>query len=118
LVILTTNLPENLDSAFERRLLFTLDFPLPDVPQREELWRRRLSRVARLAPDVDAGALAREFHLAGGNIRKAVRRALGRAFRREGGVGELRQKDLVEAAREQLATREPVVGFGRGAGAQ
>ena len=35
LAILTTNLKSSLDTAFQRRLRFTVNFPFPDVAQRE-----------------------------------------------------------------------------------
>ncbi|MEM8640061.1 MAG: ATP-binding protein [Cyanobacteria bacterium P01_G01_bin.54] len=40
LAILTTNFYSALDEAFLRRLRFTVKFPYPDAPQREEIWRR------------------------------------------------------------------------------
>jgi len=40
LAILTTNLRDSIDSAFERRLRFVLEFPFPDAMQREQIWRR------------------------------------------------------------------------------
>jgi hypothetical protein len=40
LAILTTNLKTALDPAFNRRLRFTINFPFPDVAQRELIWAR------------------------------------------------------------------------------
>ena len=39
LAILTTNMRQNLDSAFLRRLRFIVEFPRPDVAAREQIWR-------------------------------------------------------------------------------
>ena len=39
LTLLTTNLRQNLDAAFLRRLRFVVDFPRPDVKSREAIWR-------------------------------------------------------------------------------
>ena len=38
LAILTTNLKSALDTAFQRRLRFTVNFPFPDAAQREAIW--------------------------------------------------------------------------------
>ena len=40
LAILTTNLKTSIDQAFLRRLRFVVQFPFPDIAQREEIWKR------------------------------------------------------------------------------
>src|SRR5262249_12479790 len=40
LAILTTNLKSAMDTSFQRRLRFTVNFPFPDANQREAIWRR------------------------------------------------------------------------------
>lgn len=67
LAILTTNLRTSLDKAFLRRLRFAVEFPFPDVPSREEIWRRVFPAAAPL-DRVDFERLAR-VSFAGGNIR-------------------------------------------------
>src|SRR5438128_4423687 len=42
LAILTTNMRQNLDPAFLRRLRFVVDFPRPDVEARQKIWRQCL----------------------------------------------------------------------------
>ena len=42
LAILATNLRENMDEAFVRRLQFIVGFPFPDAEQREHLWALHL----------------------------------------------------------------------------
>src|SRR5205814_9732714 len=42
LAILTTNMRQNIDPAFLRRLRFILEFPRPDVAARETIWRQCL----------------------------------------------------------------------------
>jgi AAA+ superfamily predicted ATPase len=68
-VILATNLKKNLDEAFVRRLHTTIDFPFPEEPDRLRIWRKVFPADAPLGDDVDLGFLARQFKLAGGNIR-------------------------------------------------
>lgn len=70
--ILSTNLRQNLDDAFLRRLAFTVAFPFPDEPSRQRIWVAIWPNETLLAPDVDAEWLARRFMLSGGNIRNAA----------------------------------------------
>ncbi len=75
LCILTTNFDGSIDPAFKRRLAFRMIFPLPDVDERALLWHRMMPANAQLAEGVDYDELARDYELAGGNIRNAVLRA-------------------------------------------
>lgn len=68
-VILATNLRKNLDDAFVRRLHVAIDFPFPEEPDRHRIWCKVFPPEAPLADDVDLAFLARQFKLAGGNIR-------------------------------------------------
>ncbi len=69
IVILATNLSKNLDDAFARRMQYTVEFPFPDADSRERIWRGMFPDKAPLSQDIDFGFLARQFELAGGNIR-------------------------------------------------
>jgi hypothetical protein len=71
LAILATNRRKDLDEAFLRRLRFIVEFPLPDVEEREEIWRRVLPACVD-ASSLDLRFLARQFPLAGGHIRSVV----------------------------------------------
>lgn len=67
LAILTTNLKSSLDKAFQRRLQFTVNFPFPDVTQREAMWNR-VFPSATPTKGLDARKLA-QLNVTGGNIR-------------------------------------------------
>lgn len=75
LAILTTNLRQNLDSAFLRRLRFIVDFPRPDAEAREKIWRRCLPEAPHALNDADVRLLARRVDLTGGHIRQITLRA-------------------------------------------
>ena len=75
LAILTTNLKDNLDDAFLRRLRFIIDFPFPEAREREAIWRRALPREELLS-GVDPERLS-GLAVAGGSIRNI---ALNAAF--------------------------------------
>ena len=69
IVILATNLRKNIDEAFVRRLHFAVEFPFPDEEYRLQIWRKVFPEEAPLDRDADLGLLARQFKIAGGNIR-------------------------------------------------
>ena len=72
LAILATNLRQNLDEAFARRLTFTLNFPFPEEPERHRLWEQLWPPRAPRARDVDLAWFAHEYRLSGGHIRNTV----------------------------------------------
>jgi ATPase family associated with various cellular activities (AAA) len=98
-VILATNLARNIDPAFGRRLHFVIDFPLPDAALRERLWRAALPPRAPLAADLDTAFLARQFALAGGDIRVA---ALDAAFAAAADNEPIDMVRLLQAVGRQL----------------
>lgn len=71
LAILATNRRGDLDEAFLRRLRYVVEFPVPDVAERRQIWQRVIPAAVD-ASDLDFDFLARRFQLTGGNIRSAV----------------------------------------------
>jgi SpoVK/Ycf46/Vps4 family AAA+-type ATPase len=99
-VILATNQKRNLDDAFARRMHYVIEFPVPDARDRERLWRGVFPSGAPLEPDVDFGFLARQFTLAGGDIRNV---ALDAAFLAADAGGPIGMREIVRAlARQQV----------------
>lgn len=97
LAVLATNLRHNIDPAFTRRMDSVIDFILPDLTRRRELWQLHLP-PGRIAEDVDIDALARLYPVAGGWIRNA---AITAAFF-AAPVGEwIAQHHLVAAMRRE-----------------
>jgi AAA+ superfamily predicted ATPase len=75
LAILATNMKNSIDSAFLRRIRFTVNFPFPDEKSREQIWRRVFPPSAPL-DGINFYHLAR-LNISGGNIRNI---ALNAAF--------------------------------------
>jgi ATPase family associated with various cellular activities (AAA)/Winged helix domain, variant len=75
LAILTSNMRQNMDAAFLRRLRFIVDFPRPDVPAREQIWRFCLPKESHELNDAAFRQLARKIDLTGGHIRQITLRA-------------------------------------------
>jgi AAA+ superfamily predicted ATPase len=87
LAILTTNMRQNLDPAFLRRLRFIIEFPRPDMNAREKIWRRCLPANSHELDDAAFRQLARRIELTGGSIRQITLRAAFRAAAMETVIG-------------------------------
>jgi hypothetical protein len=98
LAILATNLRQNIDPAFARRLEFAIDFEEPTVGERRELWRCHLPRAAPLAADVDLDELAALYPVVGGFIRNA---AVAAGFRAAAAGTRISRDHLVSAIRRE-----------------
>ncbi len=72
LAILATNLRQNIDSAFSRRLEYIIEYEEPGLQEREALWRCHLPVNVPLADDVNLHSLAANFPVVGGLIRNAA----------------------------------------------
>ena len=97
-VILATNLVQNFDEAFKRRMRFLIDFPLPDAGQRREIWQKVFPKEAPL-DNIDFGFLSETFQLSGSNIRNI---ALHSAFLAAGeGSPAIGMKHILEAVRNE-----------------
>jgi hypothetical protein len=66
-IVLTTNLAQNLDPAFTRRIHVTVGFALPDEAERRRIWQLAFGPKAPVE-GVDVDDLARRFGLSGGSI--------------------------------------------------
>jgi hypothetical protein len=107
--ILASNLRQHLDQAFLRRLGFTVHFPFPDEESRRRIWEGAWPEETPLAGDVDFSALARDYRLAGGNIRNIV---LAAAFLAAAERGRVRQAHLLHATRREYQKLGKTIGLG------
>ena len=76
--ILTTNLKNAIDPAFERRITYKVYFPMPKKPERERLWRYMCPPDIKTAEPIDYEWLS-DLELSGGEIKNAVLTAAFRA---------------------------------------
>jgi hypothetical protein len=98
-VILASNLSKNIDLAFARRMHYVVEFPLPDENHREKLWRGMFPAAVPLGADVDFQFLARQFPIAGGDIRNV---ALEAAFLAAEDGKVVTMKQLARALARQM----------------
>lgn len=104
LAILTTNQKAALDSAFQRRLRFVVNFPFPDLAEREAIWRS-VFPAATPVEGLDYAKLAR-LGMTGGNIRNI---ALGAAFRAADAGTPVTMAHLLHAAHSEAAKRDRTI---------
>ena len=71
IMIATTNLTQNLDSAFERRFLYKIKFEKPDAEVRQKIWQIMMPTLS----DADAHILATGYDFSGGQIENISRKA-------------------------------------------
>jgi SpoVK/Ycf46/Vps4 family AAA+-type ATPase len=71
ILIATTNLANNLDSAFERRFLFKILFNPPSSEVRAEIWKLKLPNLSKK----ECNVLAEKFNFSGGQIDNIIRKS-------------------------------------------
>jgi AAA+ superfamily predicted ATPase len=68
LVILASNLKDNIDEAFIRRFQTMVHFPLPGPVEREALWRKALAVYSEHCHGLDITAVAKKYSVTGATI--------------------------------------------------
>ncbi len=72
IMIATTNLTNNLDSAFERRFLYKIYFDKPTVATRKQIWNAMLPSLSC----EEARSLAESYDFSGGQIENIARKQI------------------------------------------
>jgi len=72
ILIATTNLCDNFDSAFERRFLFKVKFGQPNTAAKKAIWRSKLPWLV----EEECDQLATKYDLSGGEIDNIVRKCM------------------------------------------
>jgi len=98
IVILATNLNQNIDEAFLRRLHFNVPFPFPDKEQRKKIWQGIFPAGAPVDAALDYDFLAEKFVLAGGNIKNI---AVNAAFYAAHAICPISIKEIMLAAKRE-----------------
>ena len=97
-VLFATNLPENFDGAFVRRILAHVEFVLPDLDCRKKLWNYLLPNEVPRNECIEITWLAEQSEgLSGGDILNVVKLSAGKAVARPPVDCKLFQRDVIEA---------------------
>jgi AAA+ superfamily predicted ATPase len=89
-VILSSNMKNNIDEAFARRFQSSIHFPVPRKEHRLELWLNTFSEKSLLEPIIDMKDVAARYELSGGSIMNVVRYASLKAISGNSNVITLR----------------------------
>lgn len=71
IMMATTNLTQNMDSAFERRFLYKINFHKPDCATRLQIWQSMMPDL----PENDLAILAERYDFSGGQMENITRKA-------------------------------------------
>ena len=104
--ILATNLLQNIDEAFLRRITFVIHFPFPDAAMRRRIYQGTMAEGVPLSEDIDWDFLAEKFQLSGGYIKNIVVAAAFMAAQEQTAVG---MRHLLNAAVNEMKKNEIVV---------
>ena len=70
ILIATTNLTSNLDSAFERRFIYKVKFAAPSLEAKQAIWQSMIPSLS----EEDAATLASAYNFSGGQIENIARK--------------------------------------------
>jgi len=72
-IIMASNLKDNIDEDFIRRFQLMINFPVPDKTIREKLWENMLENTFELSEDLDLKQIANDYELTGGSMKNIFR---------------------------------------------
>ena len=96
ILIATTNLTGNLDTAFERRFLYKIEFPKPTPEESKHIWHTMLPEIS----ESQAFELAKQYAFSGGQIENIARKQIVNAVLT--GNDAVRMESIHEACKTEL----------------
>lgn len=75
LVIIATNLKNNIDAAFTRRFHSMIEFEQPGEKERLKIWNDYIPKILELDPRIALDEIAKNYNLSGANILNVVQYA-------------------------------------------
>lgn len=99
-ILLASNLKENIDEAFTRRFQSMIEFRMPGIEERHQLWKNSFSQKLPLDTGIDLRRISEKYTLSGGVMMNVVRKATLRAVARR--QGSISQKELEQAIQQEL----------------
>ncbi len=98
-MVLATNLLQNFDEAFRRRIQYIVHFPLPDAALRHTMWQNVFPEKAPVY-EIDEALLAEQLELSGAGVRNI---ALSAAYMAASNGTQIDTACCVQAARLEYA---------------
>lgn len=100
IVILATNLKDNIDDAFTRRFQSMIEFKMPAAPERYTLWQQSFSPKLPLHTDVNLEHIAEKYQISGGLMMNVVRKCTLQAVSKQ--QNSITQQSLETTIRKEL----------------
>lgn len=107
ITILATNLMQNFDDAYKRRMKFIIRFTFPQREQRMQLWQKVFPGQMPLAGDIDIDYLADNFELSGASIKNIALNAAFIAASRQEITG---MEHIMEALQQEYEKSGKILG--------
>lgn len=108
IMIVTTNLTTNLDSAFERRFIYKIQFDKPGKEVKARIWKSMIDELN----DYDSNLLAEMFDVSGGEIENIARKAT-MEYVLTGIKPDFEMLKSFAAEEKLKTTSRPIIGFQR-----
>ncbi|WP_022774835.1 AAA family ATPase [Butyrivibrio sp. AE2015] len=96
--ILATNVMQNFDNAFKRRITYIISIEAPQEKDRLLMWKKVFPKEVKLSKDVKFEVYARYADMPGSSIKSA---ALSAAYKAAAGDGIIKHEDLCSAIDEE-----------------
>jgi hypothetical protein len=101
IVILCSNIKNNIDNAFLRRFQSIIHFPLPKAEERFLLWKKSFPEKIILADDINLNQVAQSYELTGSHIMNVVAHASLNMI--STGSGAITMRQLRDSIARELA---------------
>lgn len=99
LIILASNMKNNIDDAFLRRFQSIIHFPIPSSIERLKLWEQGFSKKCKFEKTVDLEFIASKYEMSGGLIMNVIQYCSLMALNRNNNVILLR--DIINGIRKE-----------------
>jgi hypothetical protein len=99
-VILASNLKDNIDKAFARRFQSVIHFPMPGVEERYLIWKQSFSEKIPPAKEVNLSQIAERHVLTGGLMMNIIRNCSVKALKNKREY--ILQEDLEDGIKKEL----------------
>ncbi|MGI9547448.1 MAG: ATP-binding protein [Flavobacteriaceae bacterium] len=100
LVILSSNLKNTIDSAFIRRFQLVLDFKIPDVNERLNIWKKIIANEFEYHSDINLEYLAENYVLTPASMVNSMQHAILKCLARDERI--VRLEDLLAGIETEL----------------
>lgn len=108
LIILASNYKSNIDQAFLRRFNSIINFPIPNVTERYQIWKTSVPIKASIDNDIDLKFIASKYELTGSAILNVIHYASLQTIHRKSMM--ILKKDLMDGIEREYHKEERVFG--------